>query len=117
MFSLISSDISQNNAEIQRRHEEEQQLQACLEKTAEAYYIECTVQKVRKVAKAKAKEEAEKWRPVEKEDKMKWLEYLKQLWDEVLSENATLLRDTEAFQITGSKCKKVTTISLENKAR
>jgi len=31
-----------------------------LEKTAEAYYIERAVQKVRKVAKVKAKEKAEK---------------------------------------------------------
>ena len=37
----------------------------------------------------------------------KWIEYLQQLWNEMLAENATLLGDTEGSQITGSKCKEV----------
>jgi len=36
------------------------------------------------------------------------MEYLKQLQNEVLTEDATLLEGTEGFQIMRSKCKKVT---------
>ena len=36
------------------------------------------------------------------------LEYLQQLWDKVLAENATLLEGTKEFYIAGSKYKEVT---------
>ena len=49
---------------------------------------------------AKAKEEAKKWRIVEK--KKKKLEYIQQLQDKVIAEDTALLEGSE-----GSKCKKV----------
>ena len=36
------------------------------------------------------------------------MEYLQQLWDEVLEEEAALLEEAEGSQAAGSKCKKVT---------
>jgi len=54
------------------------------------------------VAKAKAREKAEKRRLVEKKKK-KRLEYLQQLWNKVLAENAALLGGTEDSQITETK--------------
>ena len=92
------------------------QLQAQLEEVAEAYCVEYAAQKVRKVAKAKTREKAEKWRLVKEKEKKKWLEYLKQLWNKILAKNATLLGDTKTFQIIGSKRKKVTTIFSEDEA-
>ena len=44
---------------------------------------------------------------VEEKKKKKWLEYLQQLWDEVLVKDAIFLEGTEGSQITGSKCKEV----------
>jgi len=41
------------------------------------------------------REETKKWRLVEEEKKKKWMEYLQQLWDKVLADNATLLEGTE----------------------
>ena len=35
------------------------------------------------------------------------VEYLQQLWDEVLEEEATLLEGAEKFQVVGSKCKDI----------
>jgi len=63
-------------------------------------------QKARRKAEAKAKEEAKKWRIMEKKEK---LEYIQQLWDKVLEEKAALLEGAEGSQIVGSKCKEVTT--------
>ena len=68
MFFSILSDISQNNTkmleqqyqEIQRKHKEEQLLQACLEEVAEACHIEQAIQKARNVAKIKIREKAKK---------------------------------------------------------
>ena len=37
------------------------------------------------------------------------MEYLQQLWDEVLEEEATLLERTEGFQVARSKCKEIAT--------
>ena len=37
------------------------------------------------------------------------LEYLQQLWDKILEEEATLLEGVEGSQVIGSKCKEVTT--------
>ena len=52
---------------------------------------------------------------MEEKEKWKQLKYLKQLWDKVLAEDAAFLVGTEAFQITKSKHKEVTTISSEDK--
>jgi len=65
-------------------------------------------QKARKKAKAKARKKAKKRRIAEKEEKKKILEYLQQLWDKVLAENATFLEGTEEPHIAGSKCKEIT---------
>ena len=40
--------------------------------------------------------------------KRKKLEYIQQVWDEMIVENTILLERTERFQIMRSKCKKVT---------
>ena len=37
------------------------------------------------------------------------LEYLQQLWDKILEEEAALLEGVEGSQVIGSKCKEVTT--------
>jgi len=63
-------------------------------------------QKARREAEAKAKKEAEK-RKIAKEKKK--LEYIQQLQDEVLEEEAALLEGAEGSQVMGSKRKKVTT--------
>ena len=65
MSSPALSDILQNDAEIlekqwqeiQRRHEEEQQLLAQLEEAAKLHWAERAAQKARREAEAKAKEE------------------------------------------------------------
>jgi len=67
MSSPAYSDISQNNAgilekqqqEMQWRHEE-QQLLAQLEEVAKLHWAECAAQKARREAKEKALEEAER---------------------------------------------------------
>ena len=118
MSSPIPSDISQNDAEIlekqqqemQRRHEEQQQLLAQLKEVAKLRRAECMAQKARREAEAKAKEEAERQRVVEEEERKKrTMEYLQQLRDEVLEEEASLLEGAEGSQVAGSKCKEVTT--------
>ena len=118
MSSPIPSDISQNDAkilekqqqEMQRRHEEQQQLLAQLKEVAKLRRAECTAQKARREAEAKAKEEAERQRVVEEEERKKrTMEYLQQLRDEVLEEEASLLEGAEGSQVAGSKCKEVTT--------
>ena len=38
---------------------------------------------------------------------IKWLEYIQQLWNEVIAEDTTFLENTEGSQITGSKHKKI----------
>ena len=59
-------------------------------------------------------EEAERQRVAEEEKKKKrTLEYLQQLRDKVLEEEATLLERAEESQVMGSKCKKVTTRNEE----
>ena len=60
MSSPIFSNIFQHNTEMQRRHKEEQWLQACLKEVVEACCIEHTTYKTRKVAKVKTREKAEK---------------------------------------------------------
>ena len=94
---------------MQWRHEEEQQLLAQLEEAAKLRWAERVAQKARREAEAKAKEETERQRVVEKEERKKrMMEYLQRLRDEVLEEEATLLEGTEGSQVAGSKCKEVT---------
>ena len=99
---------------MQRRHKKKQQLQVHLEEAAKACHIKCVAQKVRKVVKAKTREEAKKRRLAEKENKRKKLEYLQQLQDEVLAKDVTLLESTEGSQVIKTKYKK-TTIGDEKK--
>jgi len=116
MSSPTPSDISQNDAEIlekqrqemQRRHEEEQQLLAQLEEAAKLCQAERVAQKARREAEAKAKEEAKRQRVAEEEERKKrTMEYLQQLWDKVLEEEAALLEGAEGSQVVGSKHKEV----------
>ena len=54
------------------------------------------------------REEAEKRRIAkEKKKKKRTLEYIQQLWDKMLAEDATLLEDTERSKVMGSKYKEV----------
>ena len=81
---------------MQRRHEEEQQLLAQLEEVAKLHRAERAAQKARREAEAKAKEEAERQRVAEEEERKKrMMEYLQQLRDEVLEEEAALLEGVE----------------------
>ena len=71
-------------------------------------WAERAAQKARREAEAKAKEEAERQRVAEEEKRKKrTMEYLQQLWDEVLEEEATLLEGAEGSQIAWSKHKEV----------
>jgi len=110
------SDISQNNAEIlekqqqemQRRHKEQQQLLVQLEEVAKLCRAEHVAQKARREVEEKAWEEAEKQRVVEEEErKRRTMEYLQRLRDEVLEEEAALLEGAEGSQVVGSKHKEV----------
>ena len=58
--------------------------------------IKQATQKVKKVTKVKTREKVKKWRLIEKKDKRKWLEYLKQLQNKVFAKNSILLESTEA---------------------
>jgi len=118
MSSPAPSNISQNDAEtfekqwqeMQWRHEEEQQLLAQLEEAAKLRRAERAAQKARREVEAKAKEEAERQRVAEEEERKKRTrEYLQQLWDEVLEEEAALLEGAEGSQAVGSKRKEVAT--------
>jgi len=118
MPSPALSDISQNDAEIlekqwqemQQRHEEEQRLLVQLEEAAKLRRAERTAQKARREVEEKAWEEAERQRVAEEEKrKRRMVEYLQQLQDKVLEEEATLLEGAEGSQVTGSKCKEVVT--------
>ena len=76
-----------------------------MQEAAEAYHVEHVAQKARREVEAKAKKETKKQRIVE--EKKKKLEYIQQLWNEVIVEDATLLEGSERFQVMGSKHKKV----------
>jgi len=76
----------------------------------EARHAEHAAQKARREAEAKAKEEAERQRVAEEEERKKrTMEYLQQLQNEVLEEEATLLEGAEGSQVAGSKRKEVAT--------
>ena len=78
-----------------------------LEEAAKSCWAKHTAQKARKKAEAKAREEAKRRRVMEeKKKKKRILEYLQQLWDEMLKEDTTLLKSAERSQIMGSKYKK-----------
>ena len=103
MSSPIYSNISQNNAEvlekqqqeIQQRHKEEQWLLVQLEDAMKSYWAEHVAQKTRKEAEAKAREEAKKRMVAEEEKKKKrTLEYLQQLQNKMLKEDTALLEGT-----------------------
>ena len=85
-----------------------------MEDTAKACQAKHAAQKARKEVEAKAREETKKRKIAEEKKKKKTLDYLQQLWDEVLAENATLLEGTRCSQVMGTKCRK--TIS-ENKKK
>jgi len=72
------------------------------------HWAEHAAQKARKETEAKAREEAKRRRVVEEEEKKKrTLEYLQQLWNEVLEEEAVFLESTEGSQVMGFKHKEV----------
>ena len=94
---------------MQRQHEEEQQSLLRLQKAVEAHHAERAAQKARRETEARAKEEAKRQRVTEeKERKKRMMEYLQQLRDEVLEEEAALLEGAEGSQVAGSKHKEVT---------
>ena len=118
MSSPAPSNISQNDAKalekqwqaMQQRHKEEQRSLLRLQEAVEACCTERMAQKARREAEAKAKEEAERQRVAEEEERKKrMMEYLQQLQDEVLEEEATLLERAEGSQVMGSKHKEVAT--------
>ena len=118
MSSPAHSNLSQNDTEMleeqrremQQQYEKEQQSLLRLQKAAEARRAECAAQKARREAEAKAKEEAERQRVAEEEERKKrTVEYLQQLQDKVLEEEAALLERAERSQVAGSKCKEVVT--------
>ena len=118
MSSPAPSDISQNDAEalekqwweIQWRHKEEQRSLLWLQEAAEARRAEHVAQKARREVEAKAKEEAERQRVAEEEERKKrMVEYLQQLQDKVLEEEAALLEGAEGSQVAGSKRKEIAT--------
>jgi len=93
---------------MQQRYEEQQQLLLQLEEVAKLHQTEYMAQKARREAEAKAREKAERRKVVEEEEKKKRiLEYLQQLWNEVLEEEATFLESTKGSQVMESKCKEV----------
>ena len=100
MSSPTSSNISQNNAkilekqqqEIQQRYKEEEQLLAQLEEAEKSCWAECTAQKAKREVEEKAWEEVERQRVAEEEERKKrMIEYLQWLWNKVLEKEAALL--------------------------
>ena len=71
------------------------------------------MQKIGKVAKAKAWKKAEKRKHIKKKEKRKQLDYLKKLWDKVLAEDIILMAGTENSQIVGAKYKDIVNIFRE----
>jgi len=83
-----------------------------LEEAAEACHIQHVAQKARRIAKAKEREKAEKRRIVE--EKKKRLEYIQQLQNKILVEDATLLEGTGSFQIVRTKYRENISENEEN---
>ena len=76
-----------------------------MEKAIEVNCVQNIAQKTRKEAETKAREKVEKQRIAEEEKKKKQMEYLQQLQNKVLAENAILLESTKGFQIVRTECK------------
>ena len=76
-----------------------------------SHQAEYVAQKIRKKVEAKVREKAKRRITEEKKKKKRTLEYLQQLWDKVLVEDAVLLEGAEGSQIMKSKYKEV---SLED---
>ena len=103
MSSPTFSDISQNDTEVlkkqqqemQQRHKEKQQLLVQLKEAVKLRWAEYAAQKARREAEEKVREEAERQRVAEEERKMRMIEYLQWLWDEILEEEAILLEGAE----------------------
>ena len=68
-----------------------------MQEAVEAHHIEHVAQKTRREMEAKGKKEVKKRRIAEqkKKKKKRMLEYLQQLWDEVLEKEAILLEGAE----------------------
>jgi len=95
---------------MQWRHKEQQQLLIQLEEVVKLHQAKHVAQKARKETEteAKVRKEAKRKRVAEeKKKKKRTLEYLQQLQDKVLEEEATLLESIEGFQIVGPKHKEV----------
>ena len=87
--------LEEQYCKMQQCYKEKQQFLVWLEEVAEAHHVEHVAQKARREAEAKVKEEAKRRRIVEEEEKKKTLEYIQQLWDEVIVENTALLEGAE----------------------
>ena len=85
-----------------------------MEEVVKLCWAEHVAQKARKEVEAKVREKAERRKIVEEEKKKKRiLEYIQQLWDEMLEEDTALLESAKESQIMGPKCKEA---PLENNA-
>lgn len=62
-------------------------------------------------------EKAEKRKHAEAKKKRKKLEYLKKLWDEVLTKDTMLMKGSENPQVIEAKCKKIINIFSKSKTR
>ena len=81
---------------MQQRYKEEQRSLLRLQEAVKACHAEHVAQKARREAETKAKEEAERQRVAEEEERKKrTVEYLQRLRDEVLEEEAALLKGAE----------------------
>ena len=75
---------------------------------AKLHWVEYMAQKARREVEEKTWKKAKRQRVVEeKERKRRTMEYLQQLWDKVLEEEAALLEGAEGSQIAGSKHKDI----------
>jgi len=71
-------------------------------------WAECAAQKARRKVEKKVQEEAKRQRVAEEEErKRRMVEYLQQLQDKVLEEEAALLEGAKESQVVGSKCKEI----------
>jgi len=94
---------------MQQKHEKEQQLLVQLEEAAKLCQTEHAEKKARREAEKKAWKEAKRQRVVEdKKRKRRTMEYLQQLQNKVLEEEATLLEGADKSQVVRSKCKDIT---------
>jgi len=88
--------LEKQQQEMQQRHKKKQWLLIQLKEAAKLCWAEHVAQKARKEAEVKVREEAKRKKVVKKKKK-KTLDYLQQLLDKILKEEATLLEGTEEF--------------------